>query len=72
MHASLLSARTAVAQTPASARRASSTRAVPRAAVTPRAMSAFYDLSAKTIDGDELKFDSFKGKPVLILNVACK
>jgi glutathione peroxidase-family protein len=35
-------------------------------------MSAFYDLSATTIDGDELKFESFKGKPVLITNVACK
>jgi hypothetical protein len=71
MHASLLSARTALAQTP-SVRRVSPSRSARRAALAPRAMSAFYDLSATTIDGDELKFESFKGKPVLITNVACK
>jgi|TARA_B110000977_G_scaffold21250_1_gene25491 glutathione peroxidase len=33
---------------------------------------SFYDLSAKTIDGDDLPFSTFKGKPVLIVNVASK
>ena len=32
----------------------------------------YYMYCATTIDGDELKFESFKGKPVLITNVACK
>ena len=71
MHASLLSSRTALAQTPVSDRHASAPRTARRTAVTPRAMS-FYDLSAKTIDGDDLPFSTFKGKPVLIVNVASK
>lgn len=32
----------------------------------------FYDLTAKTIDGEELSFEQFKGKKVLIVNVASK
>ena len=34
------------------------------------AMSSIYDFSAKTIDGKDTKLSDFKGKPVLILNVA--
>lgn len=33
-------------------------------------MSGFYDLSAKDIDGNVVSFDRFKGKVVLITNVA--
>jgi hypothetical protein len=29
-----------------------------------------YDFSAKTLDGKDVKFSDYKGKPVLILNVA--
>jgi glutathione peroxidase-family protein len=32
----------------------------------------FYDLAAKNIDGKEVEFKSFKGKAVLIVNVASK
>ena len=32
----------------------------------------FYDLSAKAIDGSEVKFERFRGKPVLVVNVASK
>jgi hypothetical protein len=39
--------------------------------VQPRAMS-FYDLSAKDIDGNDVSFDKFQGKVVLVTNVACK
>jgi glutathione peroxidase len=34
-------------------------------------MSA-YDFSAKTIDEDELSLSQFRGKPLLIVNVASK
>eukprot|EP00967_Tisochrysis_lutea_P075674 scaffold102030_cov32-Tisochrysis_lutea.AAC.3 len=33
-------------------------------------MASLYDFEANTIDGKPVKFDSFKGKPTLILNVA--
>lgn len=33
-------------------------------------MSSFYDLSAKTIDGKTISFDQYKGKKVIVLNVA--
>jgi cytochrome oxidase Cu insertion factor (SCO1/SenC/PrrC family) len=33
-------------------------------------MATFYDFSANTIDGKETSMADFKGKPVLILNVA--
>jgi glutathione peroxidase len=31
-----------------------------------------YDLSAKAIDGTDVKLDRFKGKPLLVVNVASK
>ena len=36
------------------------------------ASSNFYDLKAITIDGEEISFEQFKGKKVLIVNVASK
>ena len=36
------------------------------------ASSNFYDLKAVTIDGQEISFEQFKGKKVLIVNVASK
>jgi glutathione peroxidase len=33
-------------------------------------MSSFYDLSAKTLDGKTISFDQYKGKKVIVLNVA--
>jgi hypothetical protein len=33
-------------------------------------MSAFYDFTASTIDGKETSMSAYKGKPVLIVNVA--
>jgi glutathione peroxidase len=33
-------------------------------------MASFYDFSATTIDGKKVDFSSYKGKPVLILNIA--
>lgn len=33
-------------------------------------MASLYDFSANKIDGTPVKFDEFKGKPTLILNVA--
>ena len=35
-------------------------------------MSSVYDFSAKTIDGDEQKLDAYKGKAMLVVNVASK
>ncbi len=35
-------------------------------------VKSFYDLSAKTIDGNDFKFSSLKGKKVLIVNTASK
>ena len=35
-------------------------------------MASIYDFSAKTIDGDERKLDAYKGKTMLIVNVASK
>jgi len=35
-------------------------------------MASFYDFSVKTIDGESLPLDRFKGKPVLVVNVASK
>ena len=41
--------------------------------VQTRAMAgSFYDLSAKDIDGNDVSFDKFKGKVVLVTNVASK
>lgn len=34
--------------------------------------SGFYDLSAKDINGNDVAFSKFKGKVVLITNVASK
>lgn len=36
------------------------------------AMNSFYDLTAKTLDGESISFDAFKGKRVLIVNTASK
>lgn len=36
------------------------------------AQTSFYDLKAKTIDGQELNFSTLKGKKVLIVNTASK
>ena len=36
------------------------------------ALANFYDLKATTIDGKEISFNDFKGKKVLIVNVASK
>jgi len=41
-----------------------------RAFATSRSMASFYDLSAKTLDGAELKFSDLKGKVVLVENTA--
>jgi glutathione peroxidase len=35
-------------------------------------MTSVYDFSAKTIDGDEQKLDAYKGKAMLVVNVASK
>ena len=35
-------------------------------------MTTIYDFSAKTIDGAEQKLDAYKGKTVLVVNVASK
>jgi glutathione peroxidase len=35
-------------------------------------MTTLYDLSAKAIDGSEVKLDQYRGKPLLIVNVASK
>jgi glutathione peroxidase len=35
-------------------------------------MTSVYDFSAKTIDGDEQKLSAYKGKTVLVVNVASK
>ena len=35
-------------------------------------MTSIYDFSAKTIDGDERKLDAYKGKAMLVVNVASK
>ena len=35
-------------------------------------MSSVYDFQAKTIDGDEQKLDAYKGKALLVVNVASK
>jgi glutathione peroxidase len=35
-------------------------------------MSSVYDFSARTIDGDEKKLDAYKGKTMLVVNVASK
>lgn len=36
------------------------------------AMDTFYNLSAKTLDGDDFSFETLKGKRVLIVNTASK
>ena len=36
------------------------------------ALANFYDLKASSIDGEEISFNDFKGKKVLIVNVASK
>ena len=35
-------------------------------------MTSIYDFSAKTIDGDQRKLDAYRGKTMLIVNVASK
>ena len=35
-----------------------------------KAIASFYDLKATSIDGDEINFEQFKGKKVLIVNTA--
>ncbi|HSN01195.1 MAG TPA: glutathione peroxidase [Rudaea sp.] len=35
-------------------------------------MTSIYDFSAKTIDGDEQKLSAYRGKTVLVVNVASK
>ena len=35
-------------------------------------MTSIYDFSAKTIDGEEQKLDAYKGKAMLVVNVASK
>ena len=35
-------------------------------------MASIYDFSAKTIDGDEQKLDAYRGKTLLVVNVASK
>jgi glutathione peroxidase len=35
-------------------------------------MSSVYDFSAKTIDGEDKKLDAYKGKTMLVVNVASK
>jgi glutathione peroxidase len=37
-----------------------------------RAMASIYDFSAKDIDGNEQKLDAYRGKTMLIVNVASK
>ena len=41
-------------------------------AVVANAQNSFYDLKAKTIEGNNLDFSSLKGKKVLIVNTASK
>ena len=67
-----LSARSSVVQTRLDSRRVATSRTVRRAAVPMAAAKSFYDLSAKDIDGNDVSFDKFKGKVVLVTNVACK
>jgi len=43
------------------------TRGASRAAVS---MVSFHDFSATALDGTEVSMSQFKGKPILILNVA--
>jgi glutathione peroxidase len=33
---------------------------------------SIYDISAKAIDGSEVKLERYKGKPLLVVNVASK
>ena len=35
-----------------------------------KAIASFYDLKATSIDGEEINFEQFKGKKVLIVNTA--
>ncbi|HJT99230.1 MAG TPA: glutathione peroxidase [Rhodanobacteraceae bacterium] len=35
-------------------------------------MTSIYDFSAKTLDGDEQKLDAYRGKTLLVVNVASK
>ena len=58
-----------VAQAPAYRR--ASTQTAPRRSATTVAMS-FHDLSAKDIDGNDVAFSKFKGKVVLVTNVASR
>jgi glutathione peroxidase len=39
---------------------------------TEATMSSIYDFSARTIDGDEQKLEAYKGKTILVVNVASK
>jgi hypothetical protein len=70
--AAMLALRTTSATALQGARLRSAPRRVfSRAAVRPMA-SGFYDLSAKDINGNDVAFSKFKGKVVLITNVASK
>lgn len=62
--------RPAFARAVAARRNSSSVRSNARRAI---AMAAsFYDLKAKTLDGDEFDFAQLKGKVTLITNVASR
>ena len=45
---------------------------VPATGGTPEAAKAFYELKAKTIDGQDFNFSELKGKKVMIVNTASK
>ncbi|MFL5762842.1 MAG: glutathione peroxidase [Bacteroidia bacterium] len=45
---------------------------VPTTAASPEASKQFYDLKAKTIDGQDFNFSDLKGKKVMIVNTASK
>ena len=38
--------------------------------ISQKSLTSFYDLEIKTIEGEEIDFNTFKGKKVLIVNVA--
>jgi len=40
--------------------------------VSPAVSSKFYDLTANDIHGNDIKFDAFKGKVIMVVNVASK
>jgi len=38
----------------------------------PNTASSIYDFTAKTIDGDEISLDKYRGKVAIVVNVASK